>query len=118
MESTNTQPTGTPEASTPISTPTSSTPASTPVVPSQGGSKKDNTKSIIIIVVIVVALAALSFIATSISKSSAQKRLDETISICEKNGLSSQECKDSQKKNDVTCIGFKCEVKYHKFIFF
>lgn len=118
MENTNTQPTGTPEASTPTSTPTSSTPASTHVAPSQSSNKKFDAKSIIIIVAVIAVLALLSFGATSISKSSAQKRLDETIEICEDKGMYSQECKDSQEKNDVTCVGFKCEAKYHKFIFF
>lgn len=122
MDNSNTQPAGapvTPAASTPeSSTPASSTPTSTPVAPSS--SKGTDKKKIVTILIVVGVLVVLSVVMTSISKSSANKRLNKTIEVCEEYGLLSTECKDAQSKNDVTCniVTRQCEATYHRFIFF
>lgn len=121
MDNSNTQPVGapvTPAASTPESTPTSSTPASsTPVAPS--AAQKFDKKKLIIIGIVVLALIGLSVTSRVIAKSSAQKRLDKTIAVCEDKGLFSSECKKAQEDNEVTCtIRGECTATYHYFIFF
>lgn len=104
----------------------SATPSVAPTTPTQSSvnatapvQKKDNKKAIIIACIAVGACILLTGLSYFLSRAAAQRRLDETLKVCNENGLLSTKCQESQKENDVKCdiLTKECKAEFKFRIF-